>query len=885
MLDTFSNTEEKSLTFEKTLKEHFLTSTKLPEEAWNDIDTTMKVVYSILPLYTEEISDYSALLKGKTAIAFGFTNNEKRYLKRHVVEYGGNFRFTKNDKEDFFIVYPGTWIYDMLYALKKAREENAIIVNYDFFIKRFADRFSDEEEEKRKIKEREEKAAKPKKGPIYKALSDEDLSCIPNVSIDEISLEDDVFHVVGKIHSHFYYYVKKKYVSLNSKNDVYDYIIEKGGQTIKKDSPRITCGVYGGEPAEDTITRYLDSAKFVDSNTFLDWLQEQETINVKCREFGTTYSPSVDPLLRPYQQESKETVFKKWNSYFDVMLQLPTGAGKTVLFTSIINDLNRVKGTKILILAHRKELIDQISEHLTKYNIIHGIITSGRVRRLEFDVQVASIQTITHRDNQDIIDIISPKFIIIDEAHHSLAKTYTTFWKKCQNTWKLGVTATPYRLNKKPLKGYFNQLVMSYEIEKFIELGYLSDYTLYIDNPNSDISKAIDAIKERSSTGDYKTSDLLEALNIHEHIQKLILCYLQYAKDKKGIVYAISKEHAFNICQAYQKIGVAAEYVDSETSKTARQDIIDKFKKGELSIMVNVNIFSEGFDCPDIEFIQLARPTWSLALYLQQVGRGMRISSNKEQTVILDNAGLFARFGYPSSKREWESYFEGDKCMWDIDWSETRKYNRLKNFYFNKTDLMIKVPSLHKANNTEEIQSVSRDNIIPSGSQLFKQNRENAIAEKENEEKRLADIRRLEEEKKERKKLEEAEQLIKFEEAKRIEEEKRKKRIQREQEEAARQREIIEKKESERKLTELAELALKKQLHKSEQSLGKEDLEKRRQERLLKEEQEKKARKRQERLKNVGLIAFIVVSIIILCYTGLWLIVGIIGLLMTFSKK
>ena len=136
------------------------------------------------------------------------------------------------------------------------------------------------------------------------------------------------------------------------------------------------------------------------------------------------------------------------------------------------------------------------------------------VRHLEYNVQVASIQTITHKDNQDVINEIAPKFIIIDEAHHSLAKTYTTFWKKCQDTWKLGVTATPYRLNRKPLKGYYDKLIMSYDIEKFINLGYLAEYTLYVDNPNSDLSKAIDAIKERSTTGDYKTSDLLDALNV-----------------------------------------------------------------------------------------------------------------------------------------------------------------------------------------------------------------------------------------------------------------------------------------------------------------------------------------------------------------------------------
>lgn len=196
-------------------------------------------------------------------------------------------------------------------------------------------------------------------------------------------------------------------------------------------------------------------------------------------------------------------------------------------------------------------------------------------------------------------------------------------------------------------------------INEFIDQGFLSKYDYMVDNPTSSISQTIKAIKEKSSTGDYKTATLLKELNVPQHIQRLVVCYEQYVKGRKGIVYAINKEHAHNICEAYKAIGVAAVYIDSDTQKKERADIVERFRTGDVQVMVNVDIFSEGFDCPDVEFIQMARPTWSLAKFLQQVGRGLRPSENKQQTVILDNSRMFIKFGMPSDSRYWEGHFNG----------------------------------------------------------------------------------------------------------------------------------------------------------------------------------------------------------------------------------
>ena len=672
--------------------EHFLTSTVPTEEMWSDVELVMEVVYSILPLYQEEITDYNNLLRDKTIIAFGFSYNQKHFLKRHIVSYGGNFRFTKNGNENFFIVHSGTWLYDMLYALKKAREEGAIIITYAHFVKNLGETYSEDAEELIKAEERRIEKIKPKSGPIYKPCSEDVLAQIPTVSMNDISLEDDVFHVIGRIECDFWDNKKGNYRSFNKQTDVYDFISEKGGLLIKKESDNITCVIFGKEPAEDAIMNYAEKVKLIDADSFIDWLKDQSTINKKCREFSKKYAASVDTVLRPYQQFSKREIFKKWNSFFNVMLQLPTGTGKTVLFTSIIRDLTEVKDTKILILAHRKELIDQISEHLNLYDVDHGIISSGRKRSLEKLVQVASVQTLTHDNNIELLDELKPKFIIIDEAHHSLAESYTKFWKKCGDCWKLGVTATPYRLNNKSFRSHFDALVQSMEIDDFISQGYLAKYDYMVDNPQSSLSQTIKSIKERSSTGDYKTATLLKELNVPQHIQRLIVCYEQYVKGQKGIVYAINKEHAHNICDAYKLIGVEAVYIDSDTSKTERSEIVEKFKSGEVEVMVNVDIFSEGFDCPDVEFIQLARPTWSLAKYLQQVGRGLRPCRDKQETVILDNSRMFVKFGLPSEGRMWQWHFNGDPLVKNEYKQENEEYERQLNLVCSfSNEMMVKI--------------------------------------------------------------------------------------------------------------------------------------------------------------------------------------------------
>lgn len=376
-----------------------------------------------------------------------------------------------------------------------------------------------------------------------------------------------------------------------------------------------------------------------------------------------------DTSLREYQQNSKLAIYTEWKRHNAVMFQMPTGTGKTRLFVSIIKDIhNWSKQNKeiqrILVLAHREELIDQISENLgPRYGIAHGIIKSGRESEPRYPVQVASVQTLVRR-----LDEWKKKkfnFIIIDEAHHSVADTYRTIINCFPDSKILGVTATPYRLSGSGFRHIYGTLVISESIKSFIEKGYLSDYKYYSISPDSQTQHAIDNISDFDISGDYSEKAMLAICNTESVRANIVDSYLKYAPGKKGIIYTINRKHNSQVCKAFEDAGIIAEAIDSKTSAIERKRIVTRFKNGDIQILCNVNIFSEGFDCPDVEFIQLARPTKSLSMYLQQVGRGFRIHPDKDSVIILDNVGTYNRFGLPSAIRKWKHHFEGKGCIED----------------------------------------------------------------------------------------------------------------------------------------------------------------------------------------------------------------------------
>lgn len=366
--------------------------------------------------------------------------------------------------------------------------------------------------------------------------------------------------------------------------------------------------------------------------------------------------------LRPYQAEMKLKVYSLWDKMDNVMLQMPTGTGKTIVFTSVVKDIRKwcvqhSPDSKILIVAHRKELIDQASKKLGP--IAHGIIQSGKNQRLHLPIQVASIQTFISRRNYDTMLQMRFDFIIIDEAHHSMAPGYQKLWNMFPHSKKLGVTATPWRMSHSGFTSLFGDIVLSKSIEWFVNNEYLSNYDYISIAKDSEVQHAVNGIDKYGADGDYSGSELSAKFDCVKIRAKLYQSYAKFVKGKKGIIYAIDRRHASNICELYAVHGVKICMIDGTTPAEERNRMIDEFKAGTIQVIVNVNIFSEGFDCPDIEFIQLARPTKSLSLYLQQVGRALRISPNKDHSIILDNVGLYNRFGTPMANRHWRSHFIG----------------------------------------------------------------------------------------------------------------------------------------------------------------------------------------------------------------------------------
>ena len=358
-----------------------------------------------------------------------------------------------------------------------------------------------------------------------------------------------------------------------------------------------------------------------------------------------------------------------------------------------------------------------------------------------------------------------PGMIVIDEAHHALAKTYKEMWERFPKAKFLGLTATPCRLNGKGFTDLFDVLVQSWSVPEFISKGRLATYDFVSIKSDGVTQGLIDSLQKRGADGDYQNKEMDRVLNKKPSIERLYKSFEKYGKDRKGIVYAINISHANAIAEFYREHGIAAVAIDSKTPSSLRKELIERFKASSntsfskthpssltlkggstafpkplspqgtgdvtapprrseplrskdggpskvspdcagwdrltdtclragdglgatclraadkvddrlgatclraadgvgdelapIQVLVNVDIFSEGFDCPDVEFVQLARPTLSLAKYLQMVGRGLRVARGKKSCVMIDNVGLYRVFGLPSQVWNWSAMFEG----------------------------------------------------------------------------------------------------------------------------------------------------------------------------------------------------------------------------------
>ena len=371
-----------------------------------------------------------------------------------------------------------------------------------------------------------------------------------------------------------------------------------------------------------------------------------------------------DIQLFDYQEDMVKRVQEAFRHHDSVMVQMPTGTGKTHVLAAIVGLFLK---KEVWVVAHRRELVSQIKDTLARF-----------FPDLDPEkIQVTSIQWLS-RHYREIKE--KPSLIVIDEAHHALAETYAEVMNTYPKTKKLGLTATPYRMNGKGFTDLFEMLLCSWNMERFIAEGRLSLYDYYSIKPDSADQLLIDSLQKRGVDGDYQQKELNKVMDVRPSLERLCLTIKQYVPGKKGIVYAISIQHAEHIAEFYRENGIKAVAISSKTPHAERKDMIERFTSSSLSssiksasnvpeeieVLVSVDLFSEGFDCPNVEFIQLARPTLSLAKYMQMVGRGLRVAEGKEYCVILDNVGLYKRFGLPSVDRDWQSMFEGRTSLEDV---------------------------------------------------------------------------------------------------------------------------------------------------------------------------------------------------------------------------
>ena len=377
--------------------------------------------------------------------------------------------------------------------------------------------------------------------------------------------------------------------------------------------------------------------------------------------------------LRTYQQEMIGRLDEAWRQYRSVMVQMPTGTGKTVLMAEVIrreiytpSQTSPLKGAGsacgkgyVLIVAHRRELLEQIRGTVRYFGIDmekdHVVVESiQKLSRGGYPTPDPSPQ----RGGECRVEF-EPSLVIIDEAHHALAKTYRMLWERWPKARFLGLTATPCRLNNEGFLDLFQTMVQSHSIQDFIRMGWLSDFDYVTAEPDNPILKQVAGLKKRSVDGDYQTKEMAMVMDCEESIANLYQAYRQFVNGKKGIVYAINREHARHITEYYQRQKVNCCWIEAKTPAAERDRLVQEYRDGLIDVVVNVDILGEGVDFPEVEFIQLARPTLSLSKYLQQVGRGMRIAEGKDKVVILDHVGMYQSFGLPTEDWNWPLMFTG----------------------------------------------------------------------------------------------------------------------------------------------------------------------------------------------------------------------------------
>jgi superfamily II DNA or RNA helicase len=334
--------------------------------------------------------------------------------------------------------------------------------------------------------------------------------------------------------------------------------------------------------------------------------------------------------LRPYQQECVERVLTACQQQprgGKTLLVLPTGGGKTIVFTEIARRL----GLNTLIIAHRQELLQQAADkfRLVDPTVIIGQVGAGR-HEWGAPVTVASVQTISRPEHLKQLKLFGYGLIIIDECHHAAAEGYRAVLDALPDAFVLGVTATSDRLDKQSIESIFGEPVFSASIIDMVEQGYLCDLRAIAVRTTTSLDDV------HTQAGDFKTDELEEVIDTPERNARVVEAYLEHCAGRQALCFGVTVAHAQHLAETFQEKGVLADMVSGETAPEERKRILHAYERGDLAVLCNCGVLTEGYDAPQTSCVIMARPTKSRALYVQCIGRGTRLAPGKQDCIILD---------------------------------------------------------------------------------------------------------------------------------------------------------------------------------------------------------------------------------------------------------
>jgi superfamily II DNA or RNA helicase len=348
--------------------------------------------------------------------------------------------------------------------------------------------------------------------------------------------------------------------------------------------------------------------------------------------------------LRPYQELDVANLRARFHEgAARVCYQAATGSGKTVVFVWLARRIPE-NGHRVAIVVHRGELVDQTCAVLDAEGLNFGVIASGYPENPEAPIQVCMVQTLVNRLDR----LAGVQFLIVDESHHVMAATYRMVVAAAPRARVLGVTATPERLDGKGLREVFDALVIcSSPPAQLIADGWLSPFVVYAPE------RLVDLKKVRTVAGDYALGDLAQRMGARFVLDDALAEYRKHLDGRSAIAFCTTIDHSRAVARHFRAAGVRARHLDGDTPTPERRALIAALAAGEVQVITNCSLISEGLDVPSVAGVILLRPTKSLALFLQQIGRGLRPSPGKERAVILDHAGNVFKHGMPDLEHPW----------------------------------------------------------------------------------------------------------------------------------------------------------------------------------------------------------------------------------------